>query len=159
MALVPYGNDREVSEQIQGSFDIVFSSIKRWWKGEISGKRCAKNVIDATLLYVSSWAGGAGLGALIGMVGGPVGAAVGSAVGGAAGLVGGWAAGKVTQGPIQRFTCKIFDLPKTEALDKAYEFFGLRHNATNAEIKERWNSLVRVYHLDRGGKDENFHKL
>ena len=38
-------------------------------------------------------------------------------------------------------------------------FFGLRQNATNAEVKERWNSLVRVYHLDRGGKDENFHKL
>ena len=27
-----------------------------WWKGEISVKRCAKNVIDATLMYVTTTA-------------------------------------------------------------------------------------------------------
>ena len=166
MALVPYGigsgDDLPVSEQIQGNGDIMLSSIKRWWRGEISGKRCAKNVIDAGLLYVTTSAGtcaGAGLGALIGTPGGPVGNILGAVIGGATGLAGGWVMGKVTQGCIQKFTCKVFDLPKTAALDKAYNFFGLRHDATNADIRETYRRLALVYHPDKGGNEKDFVKL
>ena len=67
--------------------------------------------------------------------------------------------GKVTQGCIQKFTCKAFDLPKTAALDKAYNFFGLRHDATNADIRETYRRLALVYHPDKGGNEKDFVKL
>jgi len=60
----------------------AYESIKQWWNGEISGKRCAKQIVDS----VTSVLAGTGVGIIGGMIGGgllgPVGMAVGSIVGG-----------------------------------------------------------------------------
>jgi len=60
----------------------AYESIKQWWNGEISGKRCAKQIVDS----VTSVLAGTGVGIIGGMIGGgllgPAGMAVGSIVGG-----------------------------------------------------------------------------
>ena len=43
----------------------IYHDIRRWWKGGISGKRCAKNVIDG-IASKAAGAGGAITGAAIG---------------------------------------------------------------------------------------------
>jgi hypothetical protein len=80
-------------------------SIKQWWIGEISGKRCAKNIVDSLIVaagaaigaagggYVGSGIGvsvGTGIGALFG---GPVGAFVGGNIGKALGALFGASSG------------------------------------------------------------------
>jgi hypothetical protein len=60
----------------------AYQSIKDWWKGKISGKRCVKQIVDS----VTSVAAGMGGGMIGGMIGaslfGPIGMVVGSFIGG-----------------------------------------------------------------------------
>ena len=80
MALTEFGNNRTIAEVLGASpVGIIYSSIQRWWNGEISGKRCAKNVVDATVIGgltsfggVAGGAGGAALGGIVGTLVVPV---------------------------------------------------------------------------------------
>ncbi len=60
----------------------ALKSIREWWKGEITGKRCAKQILDS----IASVAGGVGGGYVGGMIGGYVG---GVAAGYVSGMIGG----------------------------------------------------------------------
>ncbi|CAL8139024.1 unnamed protein product [Orchesella dallaii] len=126
-----------------------YSNMKKWWAGEISGKRCAKNCID-------SFSGIAG-----GVVGGVAGAAIGSAIfpvvgtcvaGILGGLLSAWSA-KVLSDAITR---KIFDIPKDQALENAYNFLKVHHTASNNEINKHFHQLCFKHHPDKGGKHEDF---
>lgn len=126
-------------------------NLCRWHKGEISGKRCAKNMIDATVSIAAGLGGGI-VGGAIGSVAGPVGTIVGGIAGSvlstaAAGTLCDW------------FTQYLFDLPKEEALENAYNFLGVNMRASNAEINTAFRQLCLKHHPDKGGSAEQFHKL
>jgi len=55
----------------------AYQSIKKWWNGEISGKRCVKQIVDS----VSSVAAGVGVGIIGGVIGGALLGSVGEVVG------------------------------------------------------------------------------
>ena len=42
---------------LQLSYEAI-QNLRRWWKGEISGKRCAKNIVDATFSIAAGVGGG-----------------------------------------------------------------------------------------------------
>uniref|UniRef100_A0AC34FD17 J domain-containing protein n=1 Tax=Panagrolaimus sp. ES5 TaxID=591445 RepID=A0AC34FD17_9BILA len=119
----------------------VYRSVSLWWNGDISGKRAAQNIIDASVVAAGS-IGGAAVGSYFG----PVGALVGAMFGGLAGNL----LKKLTQ---------IFDLPKTEALEKAYQYLGVHHRASDAEVSEAYRKRLLIDHPDKGGSNEAFYKL
>ncbi|CAB3985279.1 Hypothetical predicted protein [Paramuricea clavata] len=129
----------------------AYDNIRRWWKGEISGKRCIKNVLDATFTIGAGMAGGAA-GAAIGSVGGPVGAVVGS-------IVGGWVSAAGMSYLSDWMTQKLFGLPKEEALENAYRYLGVKMTASNAEVNTAFRKLCLQHHPDKGGNKEEFFKL
>jgi hypothetical protein len=72
---------------------VASQSIKQWWIGEISGKRCAKQIVDSLIVTAGAVIGGAGgvyvgsgIGVSVGsgigaLFGGPVGAIIGGNIG------------------------------------------------------------------------------
>lgn len=121
----------------------VFQVIRKWHKGEISGKRCAKEVVDALAAFGGAVAGGAAGAACYAFLG-PVGAAVGGVVG--------VALGSLTAAAIsEEVTLKIFDLPRDRVVDNAYFYFGLTHRASNAEINKKRKQKQLEVHPDRKG--------
>lgn len=137
----------------------VIKNISRWWKGEISGARCVKNIIDCGVSVAAGIAGGMGgeaIGAMIGSLAGPV----GTVVGGIAGAVVGSATASFTaQSLCDRLTQWVFGLPKSEALDKAYSFLGVSANASNSDVNSRYRQLALQYHPDKGGDKEQWVQL
>jgi DnaJ domain len=129
----------------------AIKSLKQWWKGEISGKRCAKQVIDATVSFGAGLAGGVA-GAAIGSFAGPVGTLAGS-------VIGGLITSTVAEKLIDWLTQKIFDLPKDVAVEKAYDFLGVKPSASNTEINAAFRRLCLQYHPDKGGDQEKFIQL
>uniref|UniRef100_A0A914P0J2 J domain-containing protein n=1 Tax=Panagrolaimus davidi TaxID=227884 RepID=A0A914P0J2_9BILA len=60
----------------------------------------------------------------------------------------------------EEFTQWFFDLPKTEALEKAYNALEVHHTASNSEINRAFRSLSMIYHPDRrSGSEERFMEL
>lgn len=130
----------------------ALKSISAWWKGEISGARCVANVINAGATIGGGFGGGA-LGTFLGTMVCP---GVGTVIGGvAAGVLGSTAAAALSRWLTEYF----FDLPPTVALEKAYEFLGLKASSTNAEINTQFKKLALIYHPDKGGSAQDFHKL
>jgi hypothetical protein len=130
----------------------VFSNIKGWWKGEISGTRCVKSIMDDVAAIAGGVAGAAG-GAAIGTALFP---GIGTAIGGfLGGLLGGALAGALSCW----LTEHIFDLPPTVALEKAYRYLGVSHHCSNDEINTAYRRLALQCHPDKGGKAEDFVKL
>ena len=130
----------------------IYQDICRWWKGEISGVRCAKNVIDG----IASMAAGVGAGLAGAAIGTAILPGVGSAIGG---FVGGNAAASVMRALSDWVTQKIFNLPKEEALENSHRFLGLSYGASNDEINAAFKRLVLKYHPDKGGSYKDWHKL
>jgi len=126
----------------------MYQSICRWLKGEISGKRCCKNILDAGTTLAAGMGGGYA-GAVVGSVLGPVGTFVG-------GIVGGVSAAKAAEILGDYLTQKIFGLPKEAALENAYRYFGLGMSPSNNEINEAYRALCLKHHPDKGGRTEDF---
>lgn len=130
----------------------AWKNLKLWWRGEISGKSCAKSIVD-NLAGVAGAISGGMAGASIGTLIFPV---VGTAIGAVVGCVAG---SEITSSLSDWLTQKIFDLPKDVALENAYRFLGLQYGASNGEINAGFRRLVLIHHPDRGGNYENWHKL
>jgi hypothetical protein len=136
---------------VQLSWEAL-QSISSWWKGEISGKRCTKQIIDSSASILGGYAGGAA-GCYIGTVIAPgYGTLIGSAIGG---IAGSFTASTFSEWLTEYF----FDLPKHIAVENAYRFLGLSLSCSNAEINTKYRALARQYHPDKGGKAEDFHTL
>lgn len=120
------------------SWDII-QNIKRWWRGDISDTRCVKNITDCGLSAAAGIAGGfCGeiLGAYIGSSTSPAGAAAGCLAGA---LFGAAFTSYSVQILSDRLTQWYFGLPKNDALDNAYRYYGLPPFASNSEINPRYN--------------------
>ncbi|CAF2855688.1 unnamed protein product [Rotaria sp. Silwood2] len=136
---------------VQLSWEAL-KSIRSWWHGEISGKRCAKQIIDASAGILGGYAGGAA-GMAIGTAVLPgYGTLVGAVVGGVAGSFGASAL-------VEWLTEYFFDVPKSVAVENAYKFLTLSPSCSNDEINGRYRTLALRYHPDKGGNAEDFHKL
>ena len=137
-------------------------SIRKWWKGEISGERCAKSIIDASVTVTAGVGGGivggiGGSAAAVTLLGlGPLGIAI-SMFGGA--LVLGSTSSALAGCTVKEITCRLFDLPQDEALEKAYNYLRLRSSSKNGELNSVYKKLARQHHPDRGGDKEKFQEL
>ncbi len=138
-------------------------NLRQWWSGEISGVRCAKNIIDS-------------LGGVAAGVGGVVGAVIGSVVSGplgmlAGGIIGGLVGAHLARILLDQLTQKIFGvpnmgtggnayaqqrLPKRVAEEKAYAFLGVPMTASNSEVNTAYRRLCRKHHPDKGGRAKEF---
>jgi len=140
------------------AFEVI-NNIRQWWKGEISGIRCAKNIIDCGVSVAAGIVCGVSgeiVGAMVGTVFGPVGAAAGALIGG---VCGGFAASMGAQALSDKLTQWFFDIPKSEALENAYNFLGLKASASNSDINSAYRQLALQYHPDKGGDRDNWTKL
>ena len=136
---------------VQLSYEAL-KSIRSWWNGEISGKRCVKQIIDASAGILGGFGGGAA-GCTIGTAILPgVGTIIGAVVGGIAGSA-------IASTFSESLTEYFFDLPKSVALEKAYGFLGLTPSSSNGEINTRYRRLALEYHPDKDGNVEDFYKL
>uniref|UniRef100_A0A914PG80 J domain-containing protein n=1 Tax=Panagrolaimus davidi TaxID=227884 RepID=A0A914PG80_9BILA len=114
----------------------VVRSIWKWYKGEISGKQAAKDIVDTLVLHS----------ARIGTAfGGPV-------LGFACGVAGGVASGCLAD-------VLIDDLPKTQALENAYQYLSVHHRASDSEVDAAYKKRILIDHPDKGGSHEAFCKL
>uniref|UniRef100_A0A914P436 J domain-containing protein n=1 Tax=Panagrolaimus davidi TaxID=227884 RepID=A0A914P436_9BILA len=148
----------DVSTVVYVVLDTVFlpfeaiQSIHLWFNGEISGRRCAKTVVDATIA-VAGGIGGAALGAGVGSVGGPVGTIIG-------GIIGGLFGSSVAKTVVGHLTERIFDLPKNIAVERAYYFLGISPSASNYDVNQAFRKLASQYHPDkRYGSEKLFMEL
>jgi len=131
----------------------AIKNIIRWWKGEISGKRCASNVLGS----LGSFSGGMALGAAcalgLGFFAGPIGVFVGGIYGSIKGSI-------VGKDLADNWTLHIFNIPKDEALENAYNYLGVEKDATNYEISSAFRRLALRHHPDRPtGNTKEFLKL
>uniref|UniRef100_A0A914VWJ6 DnaJ homolog subfamily B member 9 n=1 Tax=Plectus sambesii TaxID=2011161 RepID=A0A914VWJ6_9BILA len=126
-------------------------SIYRWWKGEITGKRATKNFIDSCVTVAAGTLGSIG-GATGGGLFGPIFTMLG-------GSIGGIVASVVVGVSFDILSQKMFDIPKGEALEAAYDFLGVSMQATDDEINKAFRSLCLKYHPDKSGSQQNFLKL
>lgn len=102
-------------------------------------------------------AGGAAYGALVGSVFGPVGTVVGTTIGG---VVGGVCGSIVAAELSKRLTQKLFDVPRSVAVENAYNYFGLTQSCSNGEVNSAYYRLALEKHPDKqGGSKENFLEL
>jgi len=136
---------------VQLSWEAL-KSIHSWWKGEITGKRCTKQIIDGSAGILGGYGGGA------------AGAAIGSALlpgyGTLAGAVIGGIAGSIGASALSEWLTEyFFDLPKSIAVENAYKFLQLSPSCSNTEINGRYRKLALQFHPDKGGNAEDFHKL
>ncbi len=130
----------------------TYDSLNLWWKGEISGKRCAKNVIDSCASVVG------------GIYGGMLGAAAGTCIAPGPGTIVGGLAGGIAGSVVMHslsdwLTQHLFDLPKEMALENAYRFMQLNHKASNDEINSKYNHLAWEYHPKVSKNVKNWLKL
>lgn len=74
----------------------------------------------------------------------------------AGGFVGGIIGSKLAETLSDLLTQKLFGLPKEEALENAYNFFGVKMTASNNEINTSYRKLCLQHHPDKGGREEKF---
>jgi hypothetical protein len=130
----------------------ALKSISSWWKGEITGKRCAKQIIDASAGILDGY-GGEAAGAAIGTALLPgYGTLAGAVIGGLAGSIGASALA-------EWLTEYFFNLPKSIAVENAYKFLQLSPSCSKTESNGRYRTLALQFHSDKGGNAEDFHKL
>ena len=130
----------------------VIKNIRQWWKGEISGKRCAKNITDS-IFTLGAGIGGSIGGALFGTLIVP---GIGTLIGG---IVGGVVSAAVIAHIVDFITQKFFGLPKDISLENAYRFLGVKMTASNAEVNTAFRKLCLKHHPDKGGRKEDFLSL
>ncbi|CAF1102871.1 unnamed protein product [Adineta steineri] len=136
---------------VQLSWEAI-KSIRSWWNGEITGKRCAKQIIDASAGILGGYAGGAaGMGIGTALLPG-YGTLAGAVVGGFAGFFG-------VSALAEWLTEYFFDVPKSVAVENAYNFLTLPQSCSNDGINTRYRALALRYHPDKGGNPQDFHKL
>uniref|UniRef100_A0AC34FSY7 J domain-containing protein n=1 Tax=Panagrolaimus sp. ES5 TaxID=591445 RepID=A0AC34FSY7_9BILA len=127
-------------------------SVYLWWKGEISGARAAQSVVNTTVSAIAGYGGAIGGAMLGGAIAGPIGAVVG-------GFAGGIGAGIAANAIITLITQELFDLPKSEALEKAYLYLNVHHRASDADVAAAYKKRSLIDHPDKGGSSEAFCKL
>jgi hypothetical protein len=93
--------------------------------------------------------GGGYLGVATGALLGPIGLVAG-------GFIGGIVGSKLGETLSNILTQKLFGLPKEEALENAYNFFGVKMTASNNEINTSYKNLCLRHHPDKGGSEEKF---
>ena len=136
---------------VQLSWEAL-KSIRLWWNGDITGKRCVKQIIDASAGILGCYVGGT-VGITIGsalLLG--YGTLIGSVVGGIAGSFG---ASTLSEWLTRYF----FGLPRSVALEHAYNFLDLSPSCSNDEVNKKYRALALQYHPDKGGRAEDFHTL
>ena len=103
---------------------------------------------------------GAWAGAKLGKAyGGSFGEAVGGAVGGILGSIAGTHAGEYVFGNAAR---KLLNVAPDAALEKAYNYIGVKHDASNTAINKAYHQLSLTHHPDKkanGGSPEKWEIL
>ncbi|XP_066924454.1 uncharacterized protein [Clytia hemisphaerica] len=128
---------------------VALRNIYKWWRGEISGKRCAKSIIDTAGSVTGAVTFGMCGTAIGAAAGGPIGALVGGILGS---LLGNYLAGQLTE----QITETIFDLPYDVALEKSYDYLGVTKSSSNNDVNKAFRYLCLKHHPDKGGDASDF---
>lgn len=127
----------------------ALQSINAWWRGEISGRRCAKAIVDSACGIVAGAAAGVGGAALGSLLLGPAGAVAGGVLGSVIGS-------QVAAALVDHLTTRLLDLPRDVAVERAYAYFGLTHHASTAEVNAAYRRMALLAHPDKGGREGHF---
>jgi DnaJ-class molecular chaperone len=60
---------------------------------------------------------------------------------------------------VDKLTQWFFDLPPTEALEKAYNTLQVHHQASNEVVNAAYHDLCKTAHPDKGGNEEESTKI
>ena len=126
-------------------------NLRAWWKGELSGKRCLKNLLDDLAAVVGGF-GGAAVGATFGSIFDSPGWVI-------VGIFGSVAGSFTMASRFKRLTETKFHVPRSVALENAYNYFGLTVSCSNGQIKSTHHRLALEKHPDKGGSKEEFFEL
>ncbi|CAG0895506.1 unnamed protein product [Cyprideis torosa] len=139
----------------------ALKSIYHWCTGEISGKRCVKNILDSVSSVSAGVGGGLGGAALAGfVVPNILLPGWGSAIAiGASSIIGGVLCAKAVELFSDWALRQLFSLPKHVAVENAYRWMELSCDSSNPQINTRFRELCLRHHPDKGGSYENWHKL
>eukprot|EP00541_Cyclophora_tenuis_P007492 CAMPEP_0116563904 /NCGR_PEP_ID=MMETSP0397-20121206/13007_1 /TAXON_ID=216820 /ORGANISM="Cyclophora tenuis, Strain ECT3854" /LENGTH=249 /DNA_ID=CAMNT_0004090429 /DNA_START=58 /DNA_END=807 /DNA_ORIENTATION=+ len=130
----------------------AMQNIRSYLKKEITGKQCARGILNASL-SVGGGVAGAAMGAAAGkVVAGKVGSVVGAVVGGALGQ-------HVSTRAADKLTKTILLQNRDDAIVKAYDIIQVEPNATNDEVNSAYRRLALERHPDRGGNQDKFVEL
>ena len=128
-------------------YDCVIN-ICKLYKGEITRRRCLKNIIDSAGTNISGVVGCFSMSLLFGFLG-PGGAVLG-------GIIGGIIFSHFGNLIIDRLTRKFIRIPKDEELEKAYHYFNVVMDASNKELHKAYRRTCLKHHPDKGGANEDF---
>ena len=162
--LTPSNQNNSLTQSISGKIEkygepvievigSIYFNVKKWWNGEITGKRCAKSIIDD-----GAKAGGA--------IGGAAGGAwIGSAIGGPIGMAKEASLELVCRSCNSKCTLRVIDgsnirFTQDCSARRCLQILGTRPEASNDQINKRYRQLALVYHPDKeGGREDKFIKL
>jgi hypothetical protein len=118
-----------------------YTHIRQWWKGEIDGVACAKGCTTAVTTAAAGLAAGFVCGLALGVPGAIAGGIIGAVVAG-------------------QLTGSAFDLfagdDRARSLSKAYSTLGLRSDASHEDVREKYLTLAKATHPDKGGDKAKF---
>ena len=126
----------------------VLRSVYPWWNGRMSGQRAGKNIADGFVTVAATY-GSRAAGSIQGSGGIPN-----------FHMIGGTTCNIAENKLTQMITNSILDLPKTQALENAYNYINVSHRASDAEVKAAYYRCLRRNHPDKPtGSKEAFCKL
>ena len=140
MSMVDSRAVAKIEKEVEAYSKSAFSTIRRWWTGEIQGDRCVKNLLSSfgeTLPSVGA--------ALAGSVGSWFGGWFGAKAAEPAGQF----VGELGKDLVDMLSDYFIELPKDEALEKAYKTIGVPYTTSLEDIERAYKKLALKYHPDR----------
>ncbi len=122
---------------------VCIYNVWQCWNNGMSKSRAGKNIMDTVITTVAGNLAGFGVASLVT----PVTAPIGIVLLITAGI--GIGASFILVPIVDRLTQWIFNLPKEEALEKAFYILGVKKNATDEDIRSAYRHRMRDYHEDK----------
>uniref|UniRef100_A0A914CLQ6 J domain-containing protein n=1 Tax=Acrobeloides nanus TaxID=290746 RepID=A0A914CLQ6_9BILA len=127
--------------------------IYRCWKRDTPFKYLARKLISTNSVHGLNLAGSVA-GPVLGAIGGPIGSVVSD-------CIDSYLSSNTRDEPVVKWLSRnLFEIPRDQGLENAYDFLGVSKSASNKEINQAFRKMALRLHPDKkGGSREDFEKL